>query len=129
MLSIESQSTLWRITCSLDRYGVDYRDYARAKISNFDPLTFSGNRKGGKCKNLEFINVRGHECRDCSSAWWQETNMMLHHDSSVNFCDFGKTSGGVENEDNFGYYKVTNPQFRCTANNDSTTNYWFGQNI
>lgn len=54
---------------------------------------------------------------------------MIHHDSSHNKCEFGSASGAVSAEDNFGHYWATNPSFRCSSSDDSTTNHWFGRRL
>lgn len=116
-------SSHWRVTCSFQTDGVMYRDYVRAKVADFDPIDFKGLNV---CKRVEYVDVRGHSCMDCKVAWWQNNRQMLHHDSSVIACGWDPSSGAVSSEDNFGYYASTNPNFRCTALQDSTTNYWFG---
>jgi len=40
---------------------------------------------------------------------------------------YGSPNGGIAGEHNFGYYRTPNPAFRCSAGNDSTTQYWFGK--
>lgn len=32
-------------------------------------------------------------------------------------------------EDNFGVYDTVNPVHRCTANENSTTQWWFGERV
>ena len=124
--ALQSESTHWRVTCSFPTHGVDYRDYVRANFTEFDPLTFHGQ---GICKKTEYMNVRGHNCTGCTSAWWQRENRMLAHDSSYDRCEFGSSPGAVVSEDNFGLYGVTNPNFRCSSSDHSTTNYWFGRRV
>jgi len=123
MSQLRSRSTHWRVTCSFQLDGLVYRDYVRVKIADFDPIDLKG---PGICKRVEYINVRGHNCSDCDVAWWQD-NVMLHHDSSDAICGFDPSSGAVQSEDNFGYYDVVNPIFRCTqTGRETTTNHWFG---
>ena len=124
MKQLRSRLTHWRVTCSFQLDGLVYRDFVRAKIIDFDPLTLKG---ASICKRVEYINVRGHSCSECDVAWWQD-DVMLHHDSSKSaVCEFVSSSGAVQSEDNFGYYDVANPNFRCTeSGRESTTNYWFG---
>ena len=124
--ALQSESTHWRVTCSFPTHGVDYRDYVRANFTEFNPLTFHGQ---GICKKTEYMNVRGHNCTGCTSAWWQREIRMLSHDSSYNRCEFGSSPGAVDSEDNFGQYGVTNPNFRCSSSDHSTTNYWFGRRV
>ena len=124
MKFIKYQTTSWRFTCSYPTDGVDYRDYARANFAEFDPFTLDSGRQ---CKKVEYMNVRGHKCTGCTSAWWQVTDKkFLHHDSSVEDCQFGASPGFVSSEDNFGFYTRTNPAFRCSSRKSASTNFWFG---
>jgi hypothetical protein len=120
MTHLKSQSTHWRSTCSFPTYKVDYTDYVRAKFTDYDIMTFLGS---GICKKVEYVNIRGHQCAQCTSRWWQENNV----DSSHNGCQFVPTQGSVHTENNFGYYtEAYNKKFRCSAGPLSTTNWWFG---
>ena len=66
----------------------------------------------------------------CTSVWWQWDRGMTHHDSSANSgCEFGSIGGAVGCEDNFGFYMDTNPSFRCSSSDDSTTNHWIGRRV
>ena len=122
MTSLKSQSSHWRVTCSLPTHGVDYRDYARAKFADFDIMTFTGS---GVCKKMEYVNIRDHQCAQCTAMWWH-INAHPAMDSSISSCEFVPTSGSVPSEDNFGYYAFFNTNFRCSAGPDSTTSWWFG---
>ena len=78
------------------------------------------------CKKMEFVNVRGHQCAQCTATWWQASN-LAHIDSSyATKCQFKPATGSVASEDNFGYYGAINNKFRCSAGPDSSTNWWFG---
>ena len=125
MTHLKSKSTHWRATCSFPTYKVDYTDYVRAKFADFDVMTFSGY---GHCKMVEFVNIRGHQCAQCTARWWQLNGYIAHIDSSHSGCQFDPTKGSVNSENNFGFYTQgeINKKFRCTANPLSTTNWWFG---
>ena len=127
MEELRSQSTHWRITCSFPSSGVDYRDYVRAEFAKFDLLTFQGSKA---CKEVDYINVRGHDCGHCTSAWWQNANYgnFLVHVSSVKGCELGASPNfGGPHEHNFGRYRqYLNPDHRCTSDDSASTNYWFG---
>lgn len=124
MEELRITSTHWRVTCSFPSVGVDYRDYVRVEFAQFDLLTF---RAGRACKQVEYINIRGHACQQCTTAWGQKGNLFLTHRSDVNACDRGATPDHINSEQAFGRYKKgLNPEFRCTAGDSSTTNYWFG---
>ena len=49
------------------------------------------------------------------SIGWQFTSPSV---------DAVKSDGG---EDNFGFYRAVNPVHRCVSNDDSTTQWWFGE--
>ena len=79
------------------------------------------------CKKVEYVNIREHEGTDVKVRVFQELNeYTLHIDtpSGSNNCHFNPKSGAVSSEDNFGWYG--NGKFRCTATDESTTQYWFG---
>ena len=125
MTHLKSQSTHWRSTCSFPTYKVDYTDYVRANFADFDIMTFRG---AGICKKVEFVNIRGHQCTQCTAKWWQDNGYFAHIDSSRSGCELVPTKGCVSSEVNFGQYfqEMINNKFRCTANPSSTTNWWFG---
>ena len=126
MKSIRDVSTHWRATCNFPTDGVDYRDYWRVSLESLDLLVDSG-KTSGFCLLSEFVNVHGNQCTNCTVLCGYSTQYSLNLDSSShslsNGCDL---SGGIGNEDNFGWYAVTNPAFRCTSSASSTTQYWLG---
>lgn len=127
MEELKSQSTHWRVTCSFPTLGVDYRDYVRAEFQKFDILTFSAGRA---CKEVEYMDVRGYNCQQCTAAWGQKKNDFLTHRSDVNTCGRSSTPDHLNGEQTFGRYrKGRNPNFRCTSANSSTTNFWFGHKL
>ena len=131
MKNLRNNSTHWRATCSFPTRGVDSTDYVRGKFVDFDVMNFTGDNI---CKTVEFVNIRGHQCRDCDLPWWQNNDAVndyyfgLHTDSSYTSCSFVASQGAVYKEDNFGYYRTVNTNFRCTADASATTNWWFGGN-
>ena len=134
MKGLRSESTHWRITCNLNLASVvDYRDYVRAKFKDFDLLT---HKNGGKktCELVDYINVHGHDCKNCTAVWYQSAEYILTHKSYENLCDFARAPGSIQvngrnSEQNFGRYEVYNPNFRCTSSSSATTNYWFGLRV
>uniref|UniRef100_UPI003753F7BC fibrinogen-like YCDxxxxGGGW domain-containing protein n=1 Tax=Salmonella sp. s51933 TaxID=3160127 RepID=UPI003753F7BC len=66
MNHMKSQSSHWRVTCSFPTHGVDYTDYVRAEFEHFDVMTFTGH---GVCKKVEYVNIRGHHCVQCTTKW------------------------------------------------------------
>ena len=122
MNHLKSQSTHWRVTCSFPTHKVDYTDYVRAKFTDFDIMTYRGH---GICKKVEYVNIRGHQCAQCTTRWWQYY-FAAHLPSASNGCEFLPMQGAVSSEDNFGFYQSYNSKFRCSAGPHSTTNWWFG---
>ncbi|CAB3988155.1 Hypothetical predicted protein [Paramuricea clavata] len=114
MSSLKSVSTHWRATCSFPIDGIDGRDQARANFQDFDIMTFLGN---GAMNVSNALQDGGQlSMHTCSQ----------HIDSSHGGCQFVPTAGAVAGEDNFGFPKIINPNFRCHENVNSTTNWWFG---
>ena len=127
MRSLQSHSTHWRATCSYPTHGVDFRDYVRGNFKDFNIVTYNGD---GKCKKVEFINIRGHVGMHLTARFWQKTGAEgLHIDSASTGCQFNPSSGAVWSEDNFGLYGHINPKFRCSKDDQSTTQWWFGSHL
>ena len=126
MRSIRSSSATWRATCSFPTYKSDItRDYVKAQLQEFDVIEYNG----AGCKTVESINIRGHSSSRVSAAFYQNNDEHIHTDSYYDLgfgCTFDARQGSVENEDNFGLYISTNPAFRCTESDGSTTQYWLG---
>ena len=127
MQNIQAQSTHWRATCDFPKVGIDFRDYLRASFDDVDVM-----KQGGKnCRRFEFINIRGNQCTDCTALtviYSRHPPYLKSYESKSKPCDFdGKPNGGQQQERNFGVYEYRNPTFRCSASNNSTTQYWFGK--
>ena len=115
------QSTHWRATCRFETDGVVYTDYMRASFADNDIIGAS--QPESDCRMYEFINIRGNECTNCTAKTWYRP---LHIDSSAQAgCDFDPKEN-LYDEDNFGLYLAVNQQFRCTSNQQTTTQFWFG---
>ena len=127
MRSLQRHSTHWRATCSFPTHGVDFTDYIRG---NFKDLNIVDFLDSGKCKKVEYVNIRGHIGINLTARFWQAANAyLLHIDSNKSGCNFDARSGSVSYEDNFGYYEYINPKFRCTEGDLSTTQWWFGAHL
>ena len=127
MRSLQDHSTHWRATCSYPTHGVDFTDYVRGTFKDFNIVDYLG---GGKCKKVEYINIRGHIGIHQAVNFHQGANShFLHTDSSHTNCQFKSKSGSVSGEDNFGYHWIINPKFRCTQGSHSTTQWWFGAHL
>ena len=131
MQSIRDQSTHWRATCEFPKNGVDFRDYLRASLEDFDIMDNHTHPSGSFCMPYEFINIRGNQCIDCTALtnkFWILTPAIRSFQSKLVPCDFdGRPNGGVEGERNFGVYLFANPAFRCSATKNSTTQFWLGK--
>ena len=126
MKNIRSRSSHWRAACSFNsKRVIDYRDYMRGKFSDFDIMTFL---EDGKCQPVEYVNIGGHAAGSGTTAqFWQMLNSyILHINSESTGCGFKPNIGAIPSEDNFGFYGSPNSNFRCTASDDSTTQWWFG---
>ncbi|XP_044170779.1 uncharacterized protein LOC114956762 [Acropora millepora] len=127
MRSLQSHSTHWRATCSYPTHGVDFRDYVRGNFKDFDIVNYIG---AGQCKKAEFVSIRGHNGMHQTVHFSQRKDTWgLHIDSSYANCQFKPSSGAVGSEDNFGFYGSTNPKFRCSKDDQSTTQWWFGAHL
>ena len=124
MKGVRNRSTMWRAVCNYDWLMIDRLDTVRGVffVFNLFDQTFSGG-----CKEAEYLNVRGCECRKCTALWYQGKNMILHVDSGRSSkCNLTAQTGSTASEDNFGFYYHVNKAFGCTRNNYSTTSWWFG---
>jgi hypothetical protein len=126
MKDLQSRSSHWRVTCNMPTDGLSLTDYVRGKVADFDIIMFNGR---GVCKPVEYINVMGHQCTDCTSAWWQFDGQIFHRDITSLACDLGANPGGSNSQDVFGFYSIVNSNFRCSSSDDSNTNYWFGRDV
>ena len=129
MKSLQDVSTHWRATCNFPTVGVDYRDYWRVSVESLDLLMEPP--KNAFCLFSEFVNIRGNMYANCTvlTAYSLAKGWTLHSDSwygSQNGCEFNGQSGGIKNEDNFGFYGAFNPAFRCTSSASSTSQFWLG---
>ena len=128
MQSIAGVSTHLRATCNFPDDGLVYIDYARAQLEGHDLFgTWSG-----ECRVYELVNIRGIECRNCTAGTWQRAGKTWHinsYESALVGCEFDGTVGSRVPEQNFGRYQFKNPAHRCTSNEDSTTQYWFGSKL
>eukprot|EP00118_Oscarella_pearsei_P028476 m.2243 g.2243 ORF g.2243 m.2243 type:complete len:281 (+) comp8485_c0_seq1:238-1080(+) len=124
MARLAGVSTHWRAACNFPKVGINHKDYLRVKMSELNPVTFSGT---GTCKRVELIELRGRLEFDLTVTFWQKENTFhLCHTSNNNVCQMGKTAGTNGDEDDWGYYNTVNPRFSCVASPESTTQYWFG---
>ena len=128
MKSTLSHSTHVRATCNFNIDGLVTTDYLRAKTNDLNILLL----KGRRCFEIEYINVRGHDCYNCT-AWISQTIYWhLHFDSYYGIhCQLKSARNGAVafpgGEDNFGVYRTINPLHRCSSGDNATTQWWFGE--
>ena len=130
---IQRDSSKWRMTCRFETDGLIYTDYMEGLKTQVDILQYTS----AACKEVEFINVRGYECRKCTAFLKQDGDTLAFHHKprrSGTDCTFkpeeytncGNANG---NEFSFGQYKCVNPAHRCSMNSSSTTQTWLGSNV
>ena len=127
---IANHSTHFRATCNFNIDGLIYIDYLRAKFTDIDVMEL----KFDECKKYEYINIRGYGCENCTANFVQQDQRHAHIDSyegSLRGCQL-ISPGALElpgGEDNFGYYETVNTVHRCSSRRDSTTQWWFGEQL
>ncbi|XP_044165868.1 uncharacterized protein LOC122949935 [Acropora millepora] len=124
-----SHSTHFRATCNFNTGGLVTTDYLRAKTANLNILQLNRNL----CVKMEYINIRGYDCYNCTALMAQRINWHIHVDSyyGAKSCQFTSAGNGSiaseSGEDNFGEYYEINPLHRCTSGDNATTQWWFGE--
>ena len=123
-----SHSTHFRATCNFNTDGLVTTDYLRAKTTDFNFLLPTQD----PCVKMEYMNIRGYDCYNCTAKFYQKIDEHIHCDSyNVDPCQFTSARNGAVKlhggEDNFGFYGTINPSHRCTSNDNSTTQWWFGE--
>lgn len=127
MTYISSLSTLFRATC----------DFPKRSSSSLTPDLLIGELREVNlisehidgCKRFMFIDIKGHQCRNCTAFTYQggTVNAHFHIDVTHNRCEYKPPI--LFNTDNFGYYGSIDKTFTCTLAANSTTQYWLGQEI
>ena len=138
MKDISSRSIFWRGTCSYSIYGVDFRDYIRVRVSVLDPTVFIGDATydSKSCVQIDFLDVKGTRCLNCTTTIFQLDNQMLHvaffWGRQFHGCNFDSSNVeymcGNERARWLGvYWPCSDPSYRCTMTPSSTTQIWFGE--
>jgi hypothetical protein len=129
---IVSDSTKWRFTCNYDSNGTVYIDYARGLTTELDIIHFND----AGCVKVQYINVRGWNCTNCTVYMMQFYDIPLH--VRIDFCelnvndwkecdDHGSGRGPLfDFESSFGYYGCYNTEHRCSSSLSATTQFWLG---
>ena len=126
MQSLVNHSTHLRATCNFPTDGLQYVDYARAKLADHDIFG-----DWSRCQVYEYVNIRGNNCSNCTALTKQYVNIHWHiksYKSKPKECEFDGKPGGIKVENSFGRYpdQKTNPNHRCSSSDTSTTQHWFG---
>ncbi|XP_028406479.1 uncharacterized protein LOC114528967 [Dendronephthya gigantea] len=128
--SIQKNSTHFRMTCNYDSQSIeDMVDYVRLKTSVVDFLTYNIDNTDQKCILVEYLNIRGGSCADCTLAMVQTSTWNIFTSPNRNAlysCDWQYPNGHPECEENLGGYECWNTEYRCTSSSSSTTNTWYG---
>ena len=125
---LSNHSTHLRATCNFPTEGLQYIDYARAKLEGHD--IFGG--WNTECQLYEWINIRGNECSNCTAGTKQKAKSawtIKSYQSRIWDCDFdGRPGSVITNERNFGHYGggSVNADHRCRSSPTSTTQHWSG---
>ena len=126
MQSLADHSTHLRATSIFPTDGLQYTDYARAKLEGHNVFG-----KWSKCQLYEYLNIRGNECSNCSALTRQKLDKSWHirsYNSKQEGCEFDGKPGGINYEKNFGDYgdRNINQNHSCTSSSTSTTQHWCG---
>ena len=63
MESIRKNSHKWRITCDYETDGTVYIGFVVGSVNDADIVSF----RGFRCAKVDYINIRGQSCRDCTT--------------------------------------------------------------
>jgi len=131
MNHLSQQSTHVRLTTGFTKYGIDHRDYARAKYTD---VSFVQKSEITTCVPFEYINVRGFDGSNITGYVKGGTD---NHSFGVlvwtSNCQLRADNGSVSGESAFGAYcrfiirpNDANHNFRGSESDSSTTEYWLG---
>ena len=92
MQSLADHSTHLRTTCNISTDGIQYKDYAHAKLVDHDIFV----RWNSTCRRYEYIDIRGTNCSDCTAMTKQNYNQSWTIKSHSKDCTFDGYSGAVQ---------------------------------
>ena len=126
MQSLAIYSTHLRATCNFSTDGLQYTDYARAKLAGHDIFG-----TWATCQMYEYVNIRGICCSNCTALTKQGEHAAWHVRSYGSIdagCEFDGKPSGSDYENNFGKFGDVNmnQDHRCSFSPASTTQHWFG---
>ncbi|KAK3707603.1 hypothetical protein QZH41_017866, partial [Actinostola sp. cb2023] len=122
---IRTTATLFRATCDFpNRVGSLTPDFLLGNLSDVD-ITSPNELFDGGCKKYLHVNILGNKCVDCTAATYVYFDQHIHIDVSWNTkCDFRPAM--QKSLDSFGYYDTYSNISKCTATQQSTTQWWLG---
>jgi len=124
MKYIRDKATKFRATCDYPkRVGSLAPDYLLGELSQLDII--SDEVIIGACTTFLHINIRGNTCFKCTAPIYKLPIEHIHIDPNTN-CDF-RPQDDVAGADHFGFYMIVNPKSKCTATQQSTTQWWLGE--
>ena len=140
VVHLSEKSTHWRTTCEYEKMDIDYVDYLRSKINETNPITYDHRSlvKAEQCRLVEYVNIRGRQCTDCTVFLGQGSSCILYSSSVRNSdicgCDFDSSNflsdcpTGSTEEFYFNCFGsgCNSGKHRCHTATESTTQYWFG---
>ncbi|EDV25326.1 hypothetical protein TrispH2_001772 [Trichoplax sp. H2] len=123
-------TTHYRVTCNFNPVNgtglTNHRDYLRGSLCQY--TNFYSATSSYYCVRVDYINVRGKLCRKCRVPFYggNTNHQFVDLGTAATACDRFDVPDKISSEDVFGNYKNVNPQFSCSANSNSTTNWWLG---
>ena len=140
VLHLSEKSTHWRTTCEYEKMDIDYVDYLRSKINETNPMAYDHRNfaNAGQCRLVEYVNIRGRQCTDCTVFLGQGAGCILHSSSVRNSdicgCDFDSSNflsdcrTGSTEEAYFNCLGAgcNSGKHRCHTVTESTTQFWIG---
>ncbi|KAK3728954.1 hypothetical protein QZH41_016808 [Actinostola sp. cb2023] len=127
MMYIRNKATMFRATCAYPkRVGSLTPDYLLGYLRDYDIINH-GDTKNGEFR-FAYINIRGHEYFNATvGVLHMKKQFHLHINASHSYYGKDKVPDAVDDEDCFGYYGQINRVSKCTATQQSTTQWWLGE--
>jgi hypothetical protein len=127
MKYIISKATMYRATCDYpNRLNDRSTDSLIGYLSEYDLI--NGGDVVGVCIKCAYINIRGQEFFNTSAVVWNKVEEYHFHLDCYVMCGGFNVNNAVEGDDCFGLY---NPQrsaiSKCTTTQQSTTQWWLGE--
>ena len=120
MQAIQADSTAFRATCQYDTEGVVHINFLQASKIHVDILTYTNEHGSYPCPLVDFIDIRGQKCENCSAFLYQREDRMLQSDSyfaAAHGCGFRPTVSK--------YCSFSGEEFRCVFFHQSSSSLFF----